>query len=489
MAMLDLAAGQADGPPGLADFARAYRSGRTSPLEVLEATLAAIGESDRADPPLRAVIRTCDERARGEAARSAERWKRGAPLSPLDGVPVLIKDNTEVAGVPISNGTVLDFPLPAADARPVARLVAAGAVIVGKANQCEIGAGATGINVHFGSARNPHDPTRWCGGSSSGSASAVAAGLVPLSLATDAGGSVRAPAAFVGAVGLKPTFGRISRIGMSILCDTLDHYGPISHSCADAAAALVTLASVERDDEETWDQPPLPDIAGALAALDQPIAGLRVGVASRVFAHPRVDPAIGEHIARAADALAAAGARLADVEVPDLDTSLMVGLVLLGAEGPSGMEEILEAQHHKLGADLQVLLRCGEHVTARDYLKAQRIRQQIRQSWRALFDQLDLVLMPTTGQVAGALRKDALKHGEIDEWSSSRAIVCTFPQNLTGFPAVSVPCGRIGALPVGAQLIAPPWQELCALRAGAALERAGLYRWRRPERYLGDRIL
>lgn len=486
--MLDLAAGS-DGPPGLADFARAYRNGRKSPVEVLEATVAAIREADRADPPLRAVIRTCAERARAEAARSAERWKRGAPLSPLDGVPILVKDNTEVAGVPITNGTVLPFPVPAVDARVVARLVAAGAVIVGKANQCEIGAGATGINIHHGSARNPHDPTRWCGGSSSGSASAVAAGLVPLSLATDAGGSVRAPAAFVGEVGLKPTFGRISRIGMSILCDTLDHYGPIAHSCADAAAALCAMASVEGDDEETWDQPPLPDVGAALAALERPIAGLRVGVASRVFSHPRVDPAIGEHVARAADALAAAGALLADVEVPDLDTCLMVGLVLLGAEGPSGMEEILEAQHHKLGPDLQVLLRCGDHVTARDYLKAQRIRQQIRTSWRALFDELDLVLMPTTGQPAGVLRRDALRFGEIDEWSSSRAIVCTFPQNLTGFPAVSVPCGRIGALPVGAQLIAPPWQELRALQAGAALERADLYRWRRPERYLGDRIL
>ncbi len=486
--MLDLAAG-ADAPPGLADFARAYRNGKKSPLEVLEATLAAVRAADRADPPLRAVITLCEERARNEASRSAERWKRGAPLSLFDGVPVLVKDNTDVAGVPITNGTIIEFPLPAFDARVVARLVALGAVIIGKANQCEIGAGATGINVHHGSARNPHDPDRWCGGSSSGSASAVAAGLVPLSVATDAGGSVRAPAAFVGAVGLKPTFGRVSRIGMSILCDTLDHYGPITHSCADAAAALCAMSGVEEDDEETWDQPALPDIGGALSALEQPLAGLRVGVASGVFSHHRVDPAMGEHIARAADALAAAGARLADVEVPDLDTCLMVGLVLLGAEGPSGMEEVLTAQHHKLGADLQILLRCGEHVTARDYLKAQRVRHQIKNTWRAILEQVDVVLMPATGQVAGVLRKDALKVGEIDEWSSSRAIVCTFPQNLTGFPAVSVPCGRIGALPVGAQLIAPPWQELDALRAAAAIERAGLYPWRRPVRYLGDQIL
>jgi Asp-tRNA(Asn)/Glu-tRNA(Gln) amidotransferase A subunit family amidase len=122
-------------------------------------------------------------------------------------------------------------------------------------------------------------------------------------------------------------------------------------------------------------------------------------------------------------------------------------------------------------------------VSARDYLKAQRIRQLIRRAWHALFEEVDLVLLPTTGQPAGVLRKDALATGELDEMVSARAIACTFPSNLTGFPAVSVPCGRIGALPVGAQIVAPPWQELRALRAAAAIERAGLYRWRRPERF------
>jgi Asp-tRNA(Asn)/Glu-tRNA(Gln) amidotransferase A subunit family amidase len=473
-------------PLTIADLERGYRDGRFTPRDVCEHALSAIRASDREDPPLRAVIRVTDERARRDADASAERWRRGQPLSPLDGVPYLVKDNTDVAGVPTTNGTVLEFPLPARDAWAVERLAAAGAVAVGKANLHEIGAGTTGINPHHGTPRNPLDPRRWCGGSSSGSASGVAAGLVPFALATDAGGSVRSPAAFVGAVGLKPTFGRVSRIGMSILCDTLDTFGPIAHTCHDAALALCALAGVHPDDDETWDQPPMPGYAGALAELGRPPAGLRVGVARALLDHPRVEPAVAAHVARAADALAAAGAVLADVEVPDVETCLAVGLVLLAAEGPSGHEERLLANLGRLGPELQVLLLCGEHVSARDYLKAQRIRNVVRRAWRALFAEVDLVLLPAAGAPAGVIRRDSLATGEIDEDASARAVACTFPSNLTGFPALSVPCGLVDDMPVSAQLVAPPWHELRALSAGAALERAGLYRPRRPARWYGD---
>ena len=476
-------------PPALADLERAYREGRGTPRQVCDATLAAIRASDVDDPPLRAVIRTSDERARRDADAATERWERGQPLSPLDGVPYLIKDNMDVAGVPTTNGTVIEFALPRRDAWVVERMAAAGAVMVGKANMHEIGAGTTGINPHHGTARNPHDPRRWCGGSSSGSAGAVAAGLVPLSIGTDAGGSVRAPAAFVGEVGLKPTFGRVSRIGMSILCDTLDTLGPIAHSCRDAALALCAMAALHPDDDETWDQPELPGYAGALAELDRPVAGLRIGVTRKLFEHYRVDPRVAACVARAAAALGECGAELVDVEVPDLDTCLVVGMTLLGAEGPSGLEELLLSNLSRLGADLQVLLLCGEHVSARDYLKAQRARNLIRRAWRALFDEVDLVLMPAAGIPAGIIRRDALATGELDEVTAGRAVACTFPSNLTGYPAVSVPCGRVDDMPVSAQLVAPAWQELRALRAGAALERAGLYEPRRPRRWYGDRIV
>jgi hypothetical protein len=221
------------------------------------------------------------------------------------------------------------------DAVAVQRLAAAGAVLIGKANLHEIGAGTTGINPHHGTARNPHDARRWCGGSSSGSASGVAAGLVPIALATDAGGSVRAPAAFVGAVGLKPTFGRISRIGLSILCDTLDTIGPIANTCADAALGLCAMAGVHPDDDETWDQPALSDYADSLAELGRPVAGLRIGVTRSLFEHRRVDPRVAACVARAADALADAGSVLADVEVPDIDTCLLSAWSCSAARAPA----------------------------------------------------------------------------------------------------------------------------------------------------------
>lgn len=472
-------------PPSLTELASGFREGRTTPREVCDAALAAIRASDRDAPPLRAVICATDERARRDADASTERWRRGQPRSPLDGIPYLVKDNTDVAGVPTTNGTALAFPVPRRDAWVVERLAEVGAVVVGKANLHEIGAGTTGINPHHGTPRNAHDPRRWCGGSSSGTAGAVAAGLVPMALGTDAGGSIRSPAAFVGAVGLKPTFGRVSRIGMSILCDTLDTIGPITHSCADAALSLCAMAAVHPDDDETWDQPPLPAYDAALAEVDRPVAGMRIGVARHLFSHPRVDAGVAARVADAAAALADAGAVLTDVEVPDIDTCLVVGLVLLGAEGPSGLEDMLLSNLSRLGADLQVLLLCGEHVSARDYLKAQRARTLIRAAWRDLFRGVDLVLMPASGMTAGIIRPDALATGEVDEEVSGRAVACTFPSNLTGYPAVSVPCGHDGGMPVGAQLVAPPWQELAALRAGAAIERSGVYAARRPVRWYG----
>lgn len=457
-----------------AALAAAYRDGSDTPEAVVARAQAAAAQADVDEPPLRALIATLDVRARRDAAASTRRWRDGRPLSPLDGVPYVVKDNLDVAGQRTTAGSRVPLPIPARDAWVVDRLRRAGAVCVGKANMHELGAGTTGINPHYGTPRNPWDPARWCGGSSSGSACAVAAGVVPIAVGTDAGGSIRAPASFVGAVGLKPTFGRVSRIGMAVLCDTLDHIGPIARTCRDVAVALAAMAGVHPDDDETWDQPPLPDFDAIVAALAEPIAGVRVGVARAVLDGPLVDPEVAAGVRRAADVLADAGATLVDVEVPDLERSLFVGLVLLAAEGPSGLEAIVERHFDRLGADLRVMWRVGDHFTARDYLKAQRIRNQIRAQWAAAFSSVDLVLLPAAGIPAGEIRADALATGELDQATSTRAIAHTFPSNLTGYPAVSVPSGLAGGVPTGAQLVARPWCELLALRAAAVVERAGL---------------
>ncbi len=454
--------------PTLDDFAHAYAGGRT-PTEIAEACLAAVRASDAMHPPLRAVITSTDDDALAAAEASTARWRAGQPLSPLDGVPVVVKDNLDMAGVPTTNGTTLEFPVPG-DSRVVTRLRAAGAVVVGKANLHEIGAGVTGINPHHGTARNPHDPQRWCGGSSSGSACAVGAGLVPLAIGTDAGGSIRAPAAFCGAVGFKPTFGRVSRLGLSIVCDTIDHIGPIATTCADAARALVAIAAVERDDEETWDQPPLPAYDAAVAALERQPDRLRIGIDRALLEHHTVDADVAARIEECAEALADAGAELVDVGLPDPDHARLVGLVILGAEGPSGHEGRLERHHSELGADVRVLLEIGAYFSARDYLKAQRLRRRIRDAWHAVLSEVDYVLSPSAGIPAGPIHDDALRTGEVDQVTNERAISQTFPSNLTGYPAVSVPYGDIGGLPVGAQIIGRPWDDLGVLGVGRVIE-------------------
>jgi Asp-tRNA(Asn)/Glu-tRNA(Gln) amidotransferase A subunit family amidase len=473
--------------PDVHGLRRAFAAGDATPSEVAAAALAAIEASDRDAPPLRAVITTTRELATTQAAASTERLRAGRPRSPLDGVPILIKDNLDVAGVPTSNGTALRFEVPRT-AVAVERMIEAGCVVVGKANLHEIGAGTTGVNPIHGTPRNAHDPERWCGGSSSGNAAAIAAGLVPLTVATDAGGSIRSPAAFCGAVGLKPTFGRVSRLGMSMLCDTLDTIGPIAGTCADAALALCAMAGSHPADDETWDAPPLPGYERLAVELGAALAGTTIGVARALLDHPRIDPRVATPIARAAEALAAAGARLVDVEVPDLERCTTIGLTLLAAEGPSGHERFLHGNRAALGADTQVLLAVGAHISARDYLKAQRARNHIRRAYRDLFEGVDLLLMPTTGTVAGVIQPDAAESGELDEGQSMPAVVYTFPHNLTGYPALSVPVGTAEGLPIGAQLVAPPWNELEALRAGVALERAELFAPPKPTRWYGAHL-
>ncbi len=458
------------GRRSFAAFREAYREGKRSPVEVVERCLEAIRASDADDPPLRAVITTLPAQARREAEASAERWQRGAPLSPLDGVPIGVKDNIDMAGVRTTNGTALDFRIPERDAWVVGKLREAGAIAVAKTNLHEIGAGTTGINPHHGTPRNAFDPSRFCGGSSSGSASGVGAGLFPGAIGTDAGGSIRMPAALVGAVGLKPTFGRVSRVGMSVICDTVDHIGPITATCEDALSLLIAITGLHPDDDETWDQPAMASYEEAARELSGPLRGLKIGVAENAFDGPWIDEPVGHAARGAADALRDAGADLVPVEVPDLEESRVIGLLILGAEGPSGLEHFLEAHVAKLGTDLQVLLAMGGRISARDYLKAQRVRRRIRESWAALFRDVDLVLMPATGNVAGVIQSDALLTGEIDERTSTKAITYTFPSNLTGFPAVSVPCGEADGLPVSAQIVGPPWEELRCARAAAAIE-------------------
>lgn len=253
-------------PPGFAfrtirDFGEAYRSGATTPAEVAERVIDALYTSDRSAQPLRAFISFNEEDIRAQAKAATARWRAGAPIGPLDGVPVGVKDELDQAGYPTTVGTRFLGRSGAAqqDATAVARLRAAGALLIGKCNMHEIGIGTTGLNPHHGPARNPYDLGRCTGGSSSGSAAAVAAGLCPVALGADGGGSVRLPAALCGVFGLKPTFGRVSESGAAPLCWSVAHIGPLAATAHDAALVQALIAGPDPRDPPL--APPTPTLS------------------------------------------------------------------------------------------------------------------------------------------------------------------------------------------------------------------------------------
>ncbi len=472
------------------ELARRYRAGEDGPVAAVERTLAAARAQQALEPPLGALLDTLDAGARAAAADSAARLADGRARSLLEGIPVAVKDVFDVAGHPTSNGTRLPAAPARSDAAAIERLRAAGAIVVAKANLHELGAGATGINPSRGTARNPHDPSRMCGGSSSGSACAVAAELVPLALGTDAGGSIRTPASLCGVVGLKPTFGRIARTGWRVLCHSLDTVGTLAHDCADTALLLAALApGPDPRDDDTWDGPPLPASEATAAAAQRPIDDLRIGIDRKLLAGPLVEPAVAAAIERAVARLAQLGAAVREVELPDPDVVRLIGLVILGAEGGSAFHHHFGAEAiPALGADLQLLMAASRHMLAGDYLHALRLRADIRAAYLELLRppgpdaDCDVLVMPAAGCLAPTIQPGDLAHGVVDDAVTRLLVSHTFASNLTGLPALALPCGYADALPIGMQLVGRPWEELTLLRVGAALERAGASPRRRPAR-------
>jgi len=449
--------------PTCEDYVEAYRSGRTTPEEVAGRALAAIEASDRAEPPLRAFVSVRPDDVRASAQASAERWRAGRPVGPLDGVPIAVKDELDVAGHPTRVGTsFLGADAATADSTAAARLRAAGALILGKAGMHEIGIGVTGFNPHHGTARNPHAPGHYTGGSSSGPASAVAAGLCPAALAADAGGSIRIPAGLCGVVGLKPTYGRVSSQGSAPLAWSLDHYGPIAVSARDAALCYSLLAGPDPLDPTTRAQPPV--TLEALEAAD--LSGLTLGVFTPWFEDAQ--PAVVRVCRGLLDRLVERGARLAEVEVPELRAAQLAQLVLVASEMAAATERY---PRRGFGLDVRANLALARGFTARDYLKAQRVRGRAMRSLAAVFERVDALVTPATAISAPPIRPDVLPRGESDLTALTALMRFAFLANLTGHPAISFPAGYDDAgLPVGLQAIGRPWDEALLLRLARATE-------------------
>ncbi|OFW01579.1 MAG: aspartyl/glutamyl-tRNA amidotransferase subunit A [Acidobacteria bacterium RIFCSPLOWO2_02_FULL_68_18] len=481
--------------------ARAIRDeiarGRATAVNVCRTFLDRI---EAVNPSLNAFTLVAADRALARAADIDRRRAAGEPLGPLAGVPVAVKDNLCVRGVrTTASSRMLERFVPPYHATVVERLEAAGAVIVGKTNCDEFAMGSSNENSAFGPVRNPWATDRTPGGSSGGSAAAVAARCVPMALGSDTGGSIRQPAAFCGVVGLKPTYGRVSRYGLLAFASSLDQIGPIARNAADAALALAVLAGTDPADA-TSSRQPVPDFPSALSG---DVTGLRLGV-PRAVVSEGVDADVRRAFEAALDTLRRAGVALVDVELPHAKYAVPVYYLVATAEASSnlarydgvrfGYRARAETEHdvkqmysrtrdEGFGPEVKRRIMLGTYVLSAGYydayyLKAQQVRTLLRSDYQQAFESVDVVAMPTS-----PIPPFRLGEKTADPLQMYLADVFTVSANLAGLPAISIPCGfverseqperseRLERLPVGLQLTGRMFDESTLLRMADAYER------------------
>lgn len=451
----------------IADFRRAYRERRTDPVQVAERVAAVIEESDRHSPPMRFLIAHQKDDLMRQAQEAKERLDRGAPLSPLDGVPVGVKDEVDMIPYPTTAGTKVHGGTRAThDAASVFRLRAAGALLFGKCNMFEIGINPLGHNPHWGACRNPYHPGHDTGGSSSGSAASVAAGLAPLSLGADGGGSIRVPASFCGVVGLKATFGRVSEHGAAPLCWSVGHLGPIGATVADTALGYAILGGRDPRDANTLRQPDV--VVDDLRELS--LKGLRVGVWPAWF--DDADAAVVASCRGALEHLKEAGATVVDFEVEELQRLQNAHLVTIVSEMVAGQRSTLATRRREYGLASRLVLALGERFTAADYVHAQRLRGLFTERFARVFANVDVLATPTCAMTAPAYRADALELGESDIPVIDKIMRFIRLGNFLGLPSITVPSGYDETgLPIGFMLTGRAWEEALLLRAARVVER------------------
>mgnify|MGYP000589705910 CR=1 FL=1 len=459
----------------LASVAAAIAAGRLSALEVTEACLDRIR---RLDPRLRAFITVDEDGARRTARALDDERARGRRRGPLHGVPVAVKDLCYLPGLPTSCGTrtreYFVAPRPCTAAR---RLLEAGAVLLGKLNMTELALGPFGDNPHHGDVQNPWRPGHCAGGSSSGSGAAVAAGLVFGAIGTDTGGSIRLPAACCGVVGIKPTYGRVSRTGVMPLSWSTDHVGPLARTVEDAALLLAAMAGWDPADP-TSSRRPVPDL---LTPLGRGVAGLRVGVPENYY-FEGVAGEVAAAVEAAVRRLEALGARVVALRLPDPTPMVDAATIIARAESAAVHHRIARERPEELGPAVRARLELGFHISACDYLQACRLRARLARAFvDDVFREVDVVATPTTPEPAPPYKEataGALRDVVTRMTAFSRL---TRPWNGLGLPVVSVPCGFSGAgLPIGLQLAGRPFDEATVLRVAAAYERATDWVTRRP---------
>ncbi|WP_148587845.1 amidase [Streptomyces sp. WAC01526] len=449
----------------LGEAADAVANGELSPVELTRSVLERI---EAVEERLGSYVAVTGEAARRSAALAEREIAAGRYRGPLHGIPFGLKDLIDVAGLPTTaSSRVREGHVAQADSAVTRSLFDAGAVLLGKTHTHEFAYGLTTPQT-----RNAWDQGRVAGGSSGGSAVAVAAGAATFALGTDTGGSIRVPAALNGVVGLKPTYGLIPRDGVTSLSWSLDHVGPLTRTVRDAALVLSALAGQDAENPAGLGAPrpdhPLPrerDLKG------RDLKGLRIGVPANYY-FDRVGPEVETAVRRAIAQMSDLGADLVEVEIPMVRYIQAIQWGLMVPEATAYHERALRSVPERYGPDVRVLLEAGELLSAGDYLRAQRARTLMRREWGRLFEQVDVIAAPTVPMTAAEAGQDTVEwpDGTTESVSDAYVRLCA-PANITGVPALTLPVGRDHAgLPIGMQLMGPPMGEALVLRAGHAYE-------------------
>ena len=448
-----------------------------SPVELTRQTLDRINQ---VQSTLNAYITVTEDLALEQARRAEREIREGRDRGPLHGIPFAAKDLFYTRGIRTTVGSKIlrDF-IPDYDAAVIEKLREAGAVLIGKTGLHEWAYGITSNNPHFGAIHNPWDTTRIPGGSSGGSTAALAAGLCTFSLGSDTGGSIRIPASFCGVVGLKPTFGRVSRWGMFPLGYSLDHAGPFAYTVEDAALVYQAIAGHDARDETTIEQ----SVSLPAFAEDPQLEHKKIGV-PRSFYYENLDPEVDQAVNKALVVLGELGAELTPIDVPDMEEFNSVGKLILAAEATSVHSNRLQERREDFGDDVRALLEHGETVLAIAYLDAQRRRRELVRDFNRLFDQVDLIASPTAPIAAPKIGEGTVSIGGSTVEVRLAVTRLVRAVNLGGWPTLSVPCGFTShGLPIGLQLIGNRLEEKGLLEVGHAYQQATEWHRQRPPIY------
>ena len=457
------------------DLSRLVSKKEVSPVEIVDAHLSRIQATE---PVLNSFITLLAEEARGSARQAEREIQVGKYRGPLHGIPVGLKDLYNTRGVRTTSGSrIFDNFVPAEDCTVAVRFREAGAILLGKLNMHQFALGPTGENPDYGHMHNPWNPEMVSGGSSGGSGSAVAAGQCTITTGSDTGGSIRIPAALCGIVGLKPTYGLVSRYGLTPLSWSLDHPGPMVRTVEDAALAMNAIAGYDPKDVASANVT-VPDYT---ESLTEDIRGLRIGVPKEYFEVP-LDPEVRQSVQNALSQFESMGAEVREVSFPMFEQSQAISTAVLLAEAAAYYRDIVEKDGDKVYEPVRLRLQAGLFISAADYLRAQQARSLFDRETRELLKEVDLLAGPTEPVTAPRLLAGTVIAGEQEIGTVGALTQYTRPFNINGFPAISVPCGFSNSgLPIGLQLAGRPFDETTVLKAAYAYERATDWHKRRPD--------